>query len=279
MRLAPLLSSPACGGGVRRSPKGEAGRRGGIVEWSDDAMVLSVRQHGESGAILEVLTRAHGRHLGLVRGGTSRKQKPLLQPGNSLRLQWRARLSEHLGSFTCDLDKARAGALMDNREALIGLNAFTSIAGSTLPERAPYFDAVFLAANILLDAMMEDGLSHWGAIYVRWEAGLLEALGFGLDLSSCVATGVTEDLKYVSPRSGRAVSADAGAPYAGRMFALPAFLLGTRNGDVSAADIVAGLSLTGHFLLERVLRPNGKAMPSARLRLDALAAHEKGEST
>jgi DNA repair protein RecO (recombination protein O) len=167
---------------------------------------------------------------------------------------------------------------MDNREALVGLNAFTSIASATLPERAPLYDQVFAAANILLDAMMEDGLAHWGAVYVRWEAGLLEALGFGLDLSSCAATGTVEDLKYVSPKSGRAVSAEAGAPYAGRMFSLPQFLLGSQNADVSAADIAAGLSLTGHFLLERVLRPNGKPMPAARLRLDVLAEHEKGES-
>ncbi len=248
------------------------------MEWSDDAIVLSVRQHGENGTILEVLTRTHGRHLGLVRGGASRKQKPVLQPGNSVRLQWRARLSEHLGNFTVELDQARAGTLMDNREALVGLNAFTSIASTTLPERAPFYDPVFAAANILLDAMMEDGLAHWGAIYVRWEAGLLEALGFGLDLSSCAATGATDDLKYVSPRSGRAVSAEAGAPYAARMFALPAFMLGSQNADVGPADITAGLALTGHFLFERVLRPSGKPMPSARLRLDALAAHEESES-
>jgi DNA repair protein RecO (recombination protein O) len=248
------------------------------MEWSDDAIVLSVRQHGESGAILEALTGTHGRHLGLVRGGTSRKLKPVLQPGNSLHLQWRARLSEHLGNFTCELDRARAGALMDYREALTGLNAFTSIASATLPERAPYYDQVFAAANILLDAMMEDGLAHWGAVYVRWEAGLLEALGFGLDLSSCAATGSTDNLVYVSPRSGRAVSGGAGAPYAGRLFALPSFLLASQNADVSAADIAAGLALTGHFLLERVLRPQGKPLPPARLRLDALARHEEGES-
>ena len=247
------------------------------MEWSDEAIVLSARQHGESATILEVLTRDHGRHLGLVRGGASRKMKPVLQPGNSVRLQWRARLSEHLGNFTTEPVQARAGALMENREALAGLNAFTSIAIATLPERAPYYGGVFAAANILLDAMMEDGLAHWGAIYVRWEAGLLEALGFGLDLTSCAATGVTENLKYVSPRSGRAVSAEAGAPYVGRMFALPAFLLGSQN-DVTATDIADGLALTGRFLFERVLRPNGRPMPGARLHLDALAAHQEGES-
>jgi DNA repair protein RecO (recombination protein O) len=245
------------------------------MEWHDDAIVLSARQHGESGTILEVLTREHGRHLGLVRGG--RKLKPVLQPGNTLRLQWRARLQEHLGNFACELDRARAGTLMENHEALAGLNAFTAVASATVPERSPYHAAVFTAANILLDAMLEDGFAHWGAIYVRWEAGLLEALGFGLDLTSCAATGATDDLIYVSPRSGRAVSADAGAPYAARLFALPQFLLRSQN-EVDAADIAAGLALTGHFLFERVLRPNGKPMPPARLRLDSLVAHEGGES-
>jgi DNA repair protein RecO (recombination protein O) len=248
------------------------------MEWSDDAIVLSVRQHGESGTILEALTRTHGRHLGLVRGGTSRRMKPVLQPGNGVRLQWRARLSEHLGNFTAELDCARAGTLMESREALTGLNAFTSVAGATLPERAPYYDPIYVAADILLDGMLEDGLAHWGALYVRWEAGLLETLGFGLDLSQCAATGTTEDLTYVSPKSGRAVSTEAGAPYAARLFALPKFLLASQNADVTIADIAAGLALTGHFLHERVLRPNGKDLPAARLRLDALAAHEAGES-
>jgi len=247
------------------------------VEWSDDAIVLSVRPHGESGAILEALTRSHGRHLGLVRGGASRRAKPVLQPGNSVRLHWRARLSEHLGNFTAEPEKSRAGDLMENRAALIGLNAFTAVAGAVLPERQGH-SGVFEAAAILLDAMAEDGLAHWGALYVRWEAGLLEALGFGLDLTHCAATGTSEDLRYVSPRSGRAVSGEAGAPYAGRLFALPGFLLASQNADVDAADIAAGLALTGHFLLERVIRPQGKDMPGTRLRLDALAAHEEGES-
>ena len=247
------------------------------MEWSDDAIVLSVRPHGESSAILEALTREHGRHLGLVRGGASRRMKPVLQPGNSVRLQWRARLSEHLGSFTVEPVRARAGDLMEGREKLIGLNALTAIAGVALPEREAH-EPVFEVANILLDAMVEDGLAHWGPLYVRWEAGLLEALGFGLDLSHCAATGTMEDLRYVSPRSGRAVSGEAGAPYAGRLFTLPAFLLGSQNGGVAPGELAAGLALTGHFLLERVLRPQGKDMPGARLRLDALAAHEDGES-
>ncbi|MDE2184722.1 MAG: DNA repair protein RecO [Alphaproteobacteria bacterium] len=247
------------------------------MEWSDTAIVLSARPHGESGSILEALTKSHGRHLGLVRGGGSRRSKPILQPGNGVRLNWRARLSEHLGNYSTELDQSRAGELMEHRTALIGLNALTSVAGAALPEREPH-EAVFVAANILLDAMMEDGLGHWGPLYIRWEVGLLEGLGFGLDLTQCAATGAVDDLRYVSPRSGRAVSGGAGAPYARKLFALPAFLLASQNSDVNTADIVAGLALTGHFLLERVLRPQGKALPSARLRLDALAAHEDSES-
>jgi len=243
------------------------------MEWSDDAIVLSVRAHGETSAIVETLTREHGRHSGLVRGGASRRARALLQPGNTLHAQWRARLSEHLGNFTLDLAAARAGTMMDNRASLIGLNAFTSVASAALPEREPHA-SVYLAAEILLDAMMEDGFDHWAPLFVRWETGLLNDLGFGLDLSRCAVTGSVDDLLYVSPRSGRAVSREAGEGYKSRLFALPPFLLGSQNASPDAADIAAGLRLTEHFLLERVLRPHGRELPAARLRLDALAAHE-----
>jgi DNA repair protein RecO (recombination protein O) len=243
------------------------------MEWSDDAIVLSVRAHGETSAIVEVLTRAHGRHLGLVRGGASRRSKPVLQPGNTLHLGWRARLSEHLGNFAVEPAKSRAGAMMEKRVALTGLNAFTAVAGTVLPEREPH-ESVFEVGEILLDAMAQDSFAHWAPLFVRWEVGLLEALGFGLDLSRCASTGATDDLRYVSPRTGRAVSGAAAVPYKERLFALPGFLLGSRNPDPTAEDITAGLRLTGHFLLERVLAPQGREMPAARLRLDALAARE-----
>ena len=244
------------------------------MEWSDDAIVLSVRAHGESAAILEALTREHGRHLGLVHGGASRKARAALQPGNTLRAHWRARLSEHLGNYAVETATARAGTLMDNRAALAGLNAFTSMASLVLPEREAH-RPVFEAGEILLDAMTENGIAHWGPLYVRWEAGLLEALGFGLDLSQCASTGATDDLIYVSPRSGRAVSAAAGAPYRERMFTLPSFLLGSQNADPSGAEIAEGLRLTGHFLMERMLRPNSREMPAARMRLDEMAHESK----
>jgi DNA repair protein RecO (recombination protein O) len=233
------------------------------MEWTDKAIVLSTRAHGESSIILDVLTREHGRHAGLVRGSRNRA---LLQPGNGLALHWRARLAEHLGSFTSELAQARAGVLMEGREALTGLNAFTAVASIALPERQAY-PAVFDAGEILLTAMVEEDFAHWGPLYVRWEAGLLDALGFGLDLSQCAATGDTNDLVYVSPRTGRAVSRGAGTEYASRLLALPGFLIGTGDLPDSAATR-AGLALTSHFLAERVL--NGRDMPPARLRLGAL---------
>ena len=243
------------------------------MEWTDAAIVLSSRSHGETSAILEVLSHRHGRHLGLVRGGASRRLKPLLQPGNTLLLHWRARLGEHLGSFTAENVTARAGDMMASREALAGLNAFTAIAAAALPEREAHA-SVFDAAVVLLDAMQHSDFAHWGALYVRWEAGLLEELGFGLDLTRCASTGTTDNLIYVSPRSGRAVSAEAGAIYKERLFALPSFLLASQNAAPDPADVLAGLKLTGHFLAERVLQSHGKEMPPARLRLDALAMRE-----
>jgi DNA repair protein RecO (recombination protein O) len=243
------------------------------MEWSDDAIVLSSRAHGESGAILDLLTRDHGRHAGLVRGGASRRIRPALQPGNSLHVQWRARLEEHLGSFTCELARARAGELMDSRDALAGLNAFTAVASAAVPEREAHA-TIFLGGEILLDAMMTSDAGHWLPLYVRWEAGLLEALGFGLDFSECAATGAKTDLVYVSPKTGRAVSRDAAGVYTDRLFRLPGFLLGNQSEGAHSGEVAGGLALTGHFLLERVLRPHGKDMPPARLRLDAIVVSE-----
>ena len=239
------------------------------MEWSDSGLILSARPHGESNSVLEVLTHDHGRHLGLVRGS---KNRALLQPGNGVALHWRARLADHLGSFTLELTSARAGALMEGRDALTALNAFTATASAALPERLAY-PALFEAAEILLTAMTEEDFAHWGPLYVRWEAGLLDALGFGMDLSRCAATGETGDLIYVSPRSGRAVSRGGGAEYAERLLKLPGFLLAAQN-HPDAHAIRDGLLLTGHFLQDRVFRPHNRDMPAARLRLDALAARE-----
>lgn len=236
------------------------------MEWTDTAILLSARPYGETGIIADLFTREHGRHSGLVRGS---KTRALLQPGNGLSVTWRARLQEQLGNYAVELAKARAGSLMESRESLTGLNAFTAVTMTALPEHQPHA-SLHDAAEILLDAIAEEDFAHWGPLYVRWEAGLLEALGFGLDLSRCAATGASADLVYVSPRTGRAVSGVAGAAYAARLFQLPQFLLG--KGEVPGLEATrAGLKLTGHFLLERVLVPHGREMPQARYRLDALA--------
>jgi DNA repair protein RecO (recombination protein O) len=243
------------------------------MEWADEAIVLSVRPYGETSAIVEALTHLHGRHLGLVRGGASRKARAMLQPGNSLHITWRARLNEHLGSLHAEPLRMRAGTLLEGRDALIGLNAFAAMAGALLPEREPHV-GVYGAAEVLLDAIAERDFAHWAPLCIRWEAGLLEELGFGLDLSRCAATGTIDDLIYVSPRSGRAVSREGGEAYADRLLKLPPFLLGSQNAGPSAVDIVEGLKLTAYFLLERVLQPHGKELPPARIRLQELAAHE-----
>jgi DNA repair protein RecO (recombination protein O) len=243
------------------------------MEWSDDAIVLAARRHGETDVILESLTREHGRHPGLVHGGASRRVKPVLLAGNTLSLVWRARLADQLGSFAIELRRERAGAILENRESLVGLNAFAAIAREVLPEREPHAP-IYDAAEILLDAIASSEFSHWAPLYVRWEMGVLDALGFGLDLARCAATGQTHDLCYVSPKTGRAVSAEAGEPYRGRLFELPAFLLDPRDASAGAKGIDAGLRLTGYFLHERVLLPHHRQIPAARARLDALAARE-----
>jgi len=243
------------------------------MEWADDAIVLSLRPHGESSAVMDALTRAHGRHAGLIRGASSRKAKAAFQPGNSVRLTWRARLNEHLGTFAAEPLRTRAGHLMEDRDALAGLNALTSLIIATLPEREAHM-FIYEASELLLDAIASQDFAHWGPLFVRWEAGLLDELGFGLDLSECAATGVTDELEFVSPKSGRAVSRAAAAPYKERLLELPQFLLGSQNGEPSLADIRSGLKLTGNFLLERVLRPHGKELPAARLRLEERAGRE-----
>ena len=247
------------------------------MEWSDDAIVLSLRAHGESSGILEALTRAHGRHLGLVRGGSSSKGRAVLQPGNRVKLTWRARLSEHLGNFTVELAKSRASDMFEERAALAGLNALAAIAGAVLPEREPH-EAAYEGADTLLEMIAAHEFPDWAPLFVHWEIGLLNELGFGLDLARCAATGTADDLIYVSPRSGRAVSREAGEPYRGRLLDLPAFLLGRQAGDASAGDLLAGLQLTAHFLEQWVLTPHNRIMPEARVRLTDLAARAMSES-
>jgi DNA repair protein RecO (recombination protein O) len=229
------------------------------MHWSEEGIVLAVRRHGETGAIAEILTRGHGRSLGLVKGGRSRALRPILQPGNSVIATWRARLEDQLGVFTVELASARAAWLMDDPFKLAGLGTVTGLA-LLLAEREPH-PRIYDATVLLLHAMDDD--SVWPALLARWELGLLDELGFGLDLKSCVATGTNQALAYVSPRSGRAVSVEAGEPYQDRLLRLPAFLT-PRGGHASVCDVADGLKLTGYFLERHVLGPRGMSTPGSR---------------
>jgi DNA repair protein RecO (recombination protein O) len=235
-----------------------------VVDWSDDGVILAVRKHGEAAAIVSLLTQAHGRHAGLVRGGAGRRQRGVLQPGNEVRAAWRARLADHLGSYTLEPTRARIALLLDWPDRLAGLAAACAVVEVSVPEREPH-PALYAGFGALLDALFES--EAWPAVYVRFELGLLQELGFGLDLSRCAVTGGHEGLAFVSPRSGRAVSAAAAAPWKERLLPLPGFLLGTQAGGLAADDLQHGLALTGHFLERHVLAPSRKPLPGARARL------------
>lgn len=234
------------------------------MQWTDEGIVLAARKHGESAAIVSLLTAEHGRHAGLVRGGAGRRQRGVLQPGNRVRVTWRARLAEHLGSYTLELTHAGGSRLLDAPERLAGLAAGCAIVEVALPEREPH-PALYQAMLALLDALAES--EAWAAVCVRFEVGLLQELGFGLDLSRCAMTGAREGLAYVSPKSGRAVTDAAAQPWREKLLRLPRFLLGAQAGEVTADDLRDGLLLSGHFLERHVLAPAGKAVPAARMRL------------
>jgi DNA repair protein RecO (recombination protein O) len=232
------------------------------MEWHDRAFVLAARRHGENGAIVELLTEQHGRHAGLVRGGQSPKLRAVLQPGNEVAAVWRGRLSEHLGTVACELIRPHAAGLLDDPDRLAGLTAAASLVAAALPEREPYPD-VFASFGSLLRAF--DSAADWSARYVGWERDLLADLGFGLDLGRCAVSGVTSDLAYVSPRTGRAVSRAAGLPYRDKLLALPRFLWCDEPAD--RRQIELGMKLTEHFLVHHVFVPQGRTLPAARSRL------------
>lgn len=236
------------------------------MEWRDEGVVIGIKRHGETSVILEAMTRSHGRHLGLVRGGRSRRQAPVLQPGNSLDLHWRARLDEHLGMYLVEATAMRAARVIDSAAALYALNTVTAHL-RLLPERDPH-EPLYDALLIILEHL---GATHTvAALLARFELQLLAELGFGLDLESCAATGATQELVWVSPKSGRAVSREAGAPYADRLFALPQFLRDNEGISPDTAAISQALRLTGYFLERHVLAPRGLTMPDARTGLAGL---------
>jgi DNA repair protein RecO (recombination protein O) len=237
------------------------------MEWTDEGIVLGVRRHGESSAIVELLTRAHGRHLGLVRGGGGSRMRPLLQPGNSVSAVWRARLDEHLGTYAIEGTRLRAATLLGVSHAAYGVTHLAALA-RLLPERDPHED-IYEMLDRTLDDFDEAGDA---AVHVvRFELAMLAELGFGLDLDNCAATGMTEDLIYVSPKSGGAVSRTAGDPWRDKLLRLPPFLRQVENDSqrcsdqgCSDQDLQDGFQLTGRFLLRHVLEPRGQGHSDAR---------------
>ena len=238
------------------------------MEWRDEGILLRVRRHGESNAIIEAMTVEHGRHCGLVRGGASGKVAAILQPGAQVALHWNARLSEHLGTFGVDLIKSRAAPIMADRIALAALNSLSALLVDFLPEREPN-EGMYRATHDLVEALSGEN-PYWPILYAHWELSLLDALGFGLDLTSCASTGTREDLTYVSPRSGRAVCRSAGGPFADRMLPLPSFLIHPARPTIG--DVREALRTTGYFL-EKWVCPQFdlKALPQSRDRLIRLS--------
>jgi DNA repair protein RecO (recombination protein O) len=232
-----------------------------MPEWTAPAIVLSARAHGETGGIVSVLTEEHGRVAAYVYGISSARTRAALEPGSGVAARWQAKADGQLGHFTFELESSPAVRVMDEPLKLLALQSACAVADAALPEREPH-PGVYAGLGAFLTSLESD---IWPAVYVAWEMGLLAELGLGLDLSTCAATGETEDLIYVSPRSGRAVSRAAGALYKEKMLALPAFLRGGVLDDAGAAE---GLRLSGHFLLHRVFGEAGKNLPPPRLRLE-----------
>lgn len=233
------------------------------MDWRDHGILLSNRKHGETSTIIEVFTEGHGRHAGVVRGGTSRKLSPILQPGAQLDVTWRARLEEHIGAYTVEPLRSRAAAALSDRMALAGLNAVTALLSWCLPEREPHAPLYRRTEN-LLDLLGQQDL--WPLGYLRWELALLEEIGFGLDLAECAVTGAKDELVFVSPRTGRAVSKLGAGEWADRLLPLVPCLRG--EGDGTDSEVAGALQVTGHFIEHHVVPALGhKPVPDARGRL------------
>jgi len=239
------------------------------MQWSDEGIIIGTRRHGETSLIVELMTPGHGRHLGLVRGGRSRRQQPVLQPGNSVVAIWRARLDEHLGTFTLESTRQRAARLIERPSGLYGILTLAALL-RLLPERDPH-PRLYEGLEAILD-YLDDPLTAADMV-VRFELKLLDDLGFGLDLEQCAATGTNDDLAYVSPRTGRAVCRSAGDPYREKLLPLPSFLLlPPSESQPTPAEVAEGFRLTGYFLARHVYEPRGIEPPDARASLAALAS-------
>jgi DNA repair protein RecO (recombination protein O) len=231
------------------------------MEWRDEGLIIGVKKYGETSVILEAMTRLHGRHAGLVKGGRSKRMQPLLQPGNEVILVWRARLEDHLGLYQVEPIKLRAARLMASAAALQGVNLLGAHL-RLLAERDPH-EALYEAACVITEHLEDKDIA--AVLFLRFELVVLAELGFGLDLETCAATGTTQDLVYVSPKSGRAVSAAAGAPYHDKMLLLPDFLRPHGQSlTPSQADLRAGFQLTEYFLRRNLFEPRGLGLPDSR---------------
>jgi DNA repair protein RecO (recombination protein O) len=229
------------------------------MEWTDEGIVLGAKRHGETSVILELMTQTHGRHLGLVRGGAGNRMRGVLQPGNALRATWRARLDEHLGHYAVEGLNLRAAGFLPAAHAVHGVTHLAALC-RLLAERESHA-SIYRALETILVSL---GDPHIAApMIARFELDFLAELGFGLDLSSCAATGAKDDLIYVSPKSGRAVSGVAGEAYRDRLLRLPAFLH-TESEPEGAVDIADAFALTGFFLDRHAFAPRGLALPEAR---------------
>jgi DNA repair protein RecO (recombination protein O) len=229
------------------------------MQWTDEGIVIGVKRHGEANAILELMTREHGRHLGLVRGGFGSRLKPVLQVSNSVSATWRARLDEHLGNYTVEGLRLRASNFFASPHAIYGVGHLAALM-RLLPERDPHA-GLYSVFEEILDRLEDPVLA--APLVVRFELQLLSELGFGLDLTQCASTGARADLIYVSPKSGRAVSRDAGEPWAAKMLRLPAFLR-EREALPAGRDLADGFALTGFFLARYVLEPRGLSLADER---------------
>jgi DNA repair protein RecO (recombination protein O) len=234
------------------------------MNWTDDGIVLSARKHGETSLIVTLLTAVHGAHSGLVRGGAGKRARGIYEAGNFVTADWRARLEDHLGAYICELTSPNAAPVLGDALKLAGLSSACAVTERALPEREP-MPEIFASLHALIEALEDD---NWISRYVAWELDLLTQLGFGLDLTACAATGTSDNLVYVSPKSGQAVSEDAGRPYHDRMLPLPKFLKSLElQEDVRAEELVKGLELTGYFLDRHAFIHHKTGAPSARTRL------------
>ena len=246
------------------------------MQWRDDGFVLGARRHGETAAVVHLLTREHGRHAGLLHGAFGRRRRGLAEPGNRVAATWQARLEGNLGTYDLELVAANAADLLTAPERLAALAAACAVADGAVPEREPH-PALFDAFAAVVAAVLDDpDGAVWPVVYVRFELGLLQELGFRLELDRCAATGATTDLVFVSPRTGRAVSREAGAPYEDRLLVLPRFLAGAAVAEeITPVDIAAGLALTGHFLARHVFGGVHQPLPAARQRLAATLGKDR----